>query len=259
LPETKHVDRVRAQFNRQADAYAEMQVVRDRRMLEFLAGISGVGPEDRVLDVACGPGFMTMAFAERAARVVGIDITDRFLESARAEAARRGLTNVTFLQGNVENLQLEPGSFRIALCRFAFHHFPRPELVLAEMKRVLTRDGRIVLADMLASEDPEKAGYHNRIERLCDPTHAEALSESRFRRMFGDLGLRVAFEIKGETTYALVDWLRHGGPGPEATQEIEALMRDSIDVDRSGLQVRIENDAIHFTHTGATFVLSRDA
>jgi ubiquinone/menaquinone biosynthesis C-methylase UbiE len=132
VPETKHVDRVRAQFNRQADAYAEMQVVRDRRMLEFLAGISGVGPEDRVLDVACGPGFMTMAFAERAARVVGIDITDRFLESARAEAARRGLTNVTFLQGNVENLHFGPGSFRIALCRFAFHHFPGPTVLAGE-------------------------------------------------------------------------------------------------------------------------------
>jgi hypothetical protein len=36
-------------------------------------------------------------------------------------------------------------------------------------------------------------------------------------------------------------------------------MRDSINVDRSGLKVRLEGDAIHFTHTGATFVLSRDA
>jgi len=258
VPETKHVDRVREQFNRQAEAYAGMQVVRDQRMLEFLAGISGVAREDSVIDVACGPGFMTMAFAERAARVVGVDITDRFLENARAEAARRRLTNVTFLQGDVENLHFGPATFRIALCRFAFHHFPSPERVLVEMKRVLTRDGKIVLADMLASEDPEKAEYQDRIERLCDPTHASALSESRFRSMFGALGLKVAFEIKGETSYALKDWLRHGGPGPEATQEIEALMRDSIEVDRSGLQVRIENDEIHFTHTGATFVLSRD-
>jgi len=252
---TKHAEIVRRQFNRQAEAYAEMQVVRDERLLEFLVGISGVKATDRVLDVACGPAFMTMAFAGCAARVVGVDITDRFLENARAEAARRGLANVEFLHGDVESLPFPAGAFDLALCRFAFHHFPSPEGVLAEMKRVLTRDGKIVLADMLASEDPEKAQYQDRIERLCDPTHASALSESRFRSMFGALGLKVAFEIKGETSYALKDWLRHGGPGREATQEIEALMRDSIEVDRSGLKVRLENDEIHFTHTGATFVL----
>jgi ubiquinone/menaquinone biosynthesis C-methylase UbiE len=259
MPGTEHAERVREQFNRQADAYAKMQVVRDERMLEFLVGVSGVTPEDTVLDVASGPGFMTMAFAARAARVVGVDITDRFLESARAEAARRGVANVTFLQGDVENLHFGPATFRIALCKFAFHHFPRPERVLAEMKRVITRDGRIVLVDMLASEDAEKAAYHNRIERLCDPSHAAALPESRFKRMFADLDLKVDFEMKGETSYALGDWLRHGGPGPEATKEIAALMRDSIEVDRSGLKVRLESDGIHFTHTGATFVLSGDA
>ena len=259
MPGAKHVEQVREQFNRQADAYAEMQVVRDERILEFLVGISGVTRDDAVLDVASGPGFMTMGFAARAARAVGVDITDRFLESARAEAARRGIGNVIFLQGDVENLHFGPATFRIALCKFAFHHFPRPERVLAEMKRVITRDGRIVLVDMLASEDPEKAAYHNRIERLCDPSHAAALPESRFKRIFEKLGLKVAFEMKGETSYALEDWLRHGGPSPEATREIEVLMRDSIDPDRSGLKVRIEGDGIHFTHTGGTFVLARRA
>ncbi len=258
MPGTNHAERVREQFNRQADAYAAMQVVRDERILEFLVGISGVTRDDAVLDVASGPGFMTMAFAARAARAVGVDITDRFLESARAEAARREIANVTFVQGDVENLQFGPATFRIALCKFAFHHFPKPERVLGEMKRVLAPGGRIVLVDMLASEDPAQAAYHNRIERLCDPTHAAALPESGFKRMFADLGLDVAFEVKGETSYALEDWLRHGGPGPEETKQIEALMRDSIDADRSGLKVRLEEDTIHFTHTGATYVLARE-
>jgi ubiquinone/menaquinone biosynthesis C-methylase UbiE len=90
MPGTGHAGRVREQFNRQADAYSKMQVVRDERMLEFLVGVSGVTPEDTVLDVASGPGFMTMAFAARAAGW-SVDITDRF-SSARAEAARRSRT-----------------------------------------------------------------------------------------------------------------------------------------------------------------------
>jgi SAM-dependent methyltransferase len=189
---------------------------------------------------------------------VGIDITDRFIEDARAEATRRGLANVTIVPGDVERLPFGDGSFDLALCRFAFHHFPRPERVLGEMKRVTRPGGKILLLDMIASEDPSKAAFQDRIEKLCDPTHAEALPESRFRRMFAEMGLTVAFDAKGETDYRLDEWLSHGGPGPGATKEIEALMRDSIEVDRSGLRVRLEEDGIHFTHTGASFVLTRD-
>ena len=256
---TKHAEIVRRQFNRQAEAYAEMQVVRDERLLEFLVGISGVKATDRVLDVACGPAFMTMAFAGCAAGAVGVDITDRFIEGARAEAARRRLTNVTFVPGDVESLPFPAGAFDLALCKFAFHHFPRPERVLAEMKRVTRAGGKIVLVDMFTSEDPEKAAWHNRMEKLCDPSHAAALPESRFKRIFADLELAIAFEQKGETSYALPEWIRHGAPPPEDARKIAELMRDSIDGDRAGLQVRMEGDEIHFTHTGATFVLSRAA
>jgi len=252
-----HADVVRKQFDRQAEAYSEMEVVRDRRMLEFLVGITRVGAGDRVLDVACGPAFMTLAFAERAASAVGVDLTDRFIASARAEAERRGLSNATFIPGDVENLAFAPESFDIALCKFAFHHFPRPERVLAEMKRVTRPGGRIALVDMFASEDPGKAALHNRIEKLCDPSHAAALPESRFRGMFEELGLEIVFEAKGETSYALDEWLRHGGPPAEDAETIRALLRDSIEFDRTGLKARMEAAEIHFTHTGATFVLER--
>jgi ubiquinone/menaquinone biosynthesis C-methylase UbiE len=254
-----HTDIVREQFNRQAETYAGMEVVRDKRILDFLIGISGVRPSDKVLDVACGPGFLTMAFAERAGRAVGVDITDTFVAGARAEASSRGLANVSFLRGDVENLHFGPATFDLALCKFAFHHFPRPARVLSEMRRVITRAGKIILMDMLTSEDPEKAALHNEIERLCDPSHAAALSESAFERMFNELQLKIVLKVKGETSYSLAEWLRHGGPSEENARRITEMLESSIEEDRAGLKVRRENGEIHFTHTGATFVLDRAA
>jgi ubiquinone/menaquinone biosynthesis C-methylase UbiE len=253
----KHTARVREQFERQARAYAENEVVRDERLLGFLVKVAGVGPADRVLDLACGPGYLTLALAARAARVVGVDVTDRFLAMARAEAGRRGLENVAFVPGDVEALPFPGGSFDLAVCKFAFHHFERPRRVLEEMKRVLAPGGRIALMDMIASEDVGKAARQDEIEKLCDPTHVRALPASEFERMFAGAGLRVRFQTTGESTEELEAWMRHGGPGQEAAARIRALMRESITEDRTGLRVREEDGRIRFTHTGATYVLAR--
>jgi ubiquinone/menaquinone biosynthesis C-methylase UbiE len=95
-----------------------------------------------------------MAFAKHSAEVVGFDATDAFIELARAEAAQRGLRNVRFQHGDAEQLPFSDGHFDIVSCRAAFHHFSRPARVLAEMIRVLATAGRVVVADLLGSEEP---------------------------------------------------------------------------------------------------------
>ena len=62
--------------------------------------VSLSGEADRSLDVACGPGFLTLAFAKRCAEATGFDATDAFLTLARAEAKERGLANVVFEHGD---------------------------------------------------------------------------------------------------------------------------------------------------------------
>ena len=253
----EHSSIIKEQFNRQADAYASNKVVRDERIVRFLVKLANVSRNDRVLDVACGPAFVTLALAERGARVVGVDITDNFIAMARAEAARRKLPNVRLVPGDVEQLPFPDGAFDLALCKFAIHHFPRPERVLAEMKRVTTPSGRIILLDMITSEDPAKAARHNEIEKLCDPSHAKALPKSRFDEIFEELGLTPAFQIDGESEEVLDDWMRHAGPSPETADEITQLLKNSLDGDRTGLKVRTEDGKLYLTHTGATYVLTR--
>ena len=250
-----HIDRIREQFTRQAEAYARMRQATDERGLGLLVALAGTTGADRVLDVACGPGFLTMAFAVRAAEAVGVDATEAFLGLAREEAARRGLGNVQFESGDAERLPHADASFDLVACRAAFHHFPRPERVLAEMARVAKPGGRLLVADLLADEDPAKAAYQDRIERLCDPTHVRALPASAFERLFDASGLEVLRGPRGTIDYDVEEWMSHGGPAPDAAREIEALFEASLEVDRSGLRVRRDGGRLRFSHHTAAFVL----
>jgi ubiquinone/menaquinone biosynthesis C-methylase UbiE len=251
--------RIRAQFGKQADAYARMRQTTDQRALDALVEISGADGGSRVLDVACGPGFLTMGFAARCRHAVGVDATEPFLAMARAEAEHRGLRNLEFRASDAEHLPFGDGSFDLVSCRAAFHHFARPARVLAEMTRVATRRGRLLIADMLTSADPAKADYHNHMERLCDPSHVRALTASQFEQLFTAGRLTTRFQAEVPIDIELEEWLAHGGPDASTAAQIRALIEASIDTDRCGLNVRREDGVTRFTYATGVFVLERAA
>jgi ubiquinone/menaquinone biosynthesis C-methylase UbiE len=252
-----HLDRIRAQFTRQADAYSEMQQTRDERGHAALVALAGTQPSDRVLDVACGPGFLTLAFAATCGEAVGIDATESWLGRARAEAARRGLANVRFEAGDATALPFPDAGFDVVACRAAFHHLPEPARVLAEMARVARPGGRLVIADMLGSEEPARAARHDAIERLCDPTHVRAIPAPEWRALFAAAGLETAREHTGELAYDLEEWMAHGGPDADAAREIRLRMEASLADDAADLAVACVDGRLRFRHRVASWVLRR--
>ena len=188
-----------------------------------------------------------------------MDATEGLLNMARREAGRRRIGNVTFVLGDATRLVLQDDGFDLASWRAAFHHFPEPASVLGEMLRLVRPGGKILIADMLGSADPEKAAYHDRIERLCDPTHTRALAQSEFEELFRDAGLEVLHRPASQIHYEVEEWLEHGGPSVEAAAEIRRLLEASLDRDLGGLNVRREGDRLHFSHHVAAFLLRAPA
>lgn len=250
-----HVKKIQAQFDRQGEAYANLASVQEQKILSAIVRLSQATSEDRVLDVASGPGFIAMAFAPHCKEVVGVDVTQNFLTSARQEAERRGLSNASFKFGDVESMPFGDAEFDVAVCRSAFHHFPNPEGVLGEMKRVVKPGGRLLILDMVASEVPEKAAYHHEIEMLCDPTHAKALSPSEFAGLFGKHGLTVELERDGQVEYPVDEWIGHGGPTDEVAEELRALVTASTDEDLAGLPIRRDGETVMMGHYAKTYLL----
>ena len=131
-----HRDLILDQFTRQAVPFSTSPGIKDEQALRLIVEFTGTGPEDTVLDVACGGGIVVCAFARAVRHATGIDLTPAMIERARALAAEQGLTNVSWKQGDVLPLPYADGSFSLVMSRFAFHHFLDPKAVLAEMKRV---------------------------------------------------------------------------------------------------------------------------
>ena len=254
-----HVERIRAQFTRQAETYAEMSQTREQAGLRGLVKLAGARPEDRVLDVACGPGFLTMAFARACASARGIDATPAFVERARRVAAESGVANVSFATGDVNALPERDGSYDVVACRAAFHHFPDPARVLSEMARVARPRGTLLVADLLGSEDAGQAALHDRIEQLCDPTHVRALPLSEFLRLFRARDLELVRQPASELSYDALEWIAHGGPDAATADRILALLEDSMEGDRAGLAVHRKDGRLRFRHRTAVFVLRTPA
>src|SRR5713226_5161704 len=124
------------QFSRQAVPFSTSPGIKDEQALRLIVELSGAGPEDLVLDVACGGGIVVCAFAPVVRQATGIDMTPAMLERARHLAAEKGITNVSWREGDVARLPYPDGAFTIVVTRFAMHHFPDPAAVFREMVRV---------------------------------------------------------------------------------------------------------------------------
>ncbi len=108
----------------------------------------GLRPGDGVLDVACGPGNFSRAFASAvgdSGLVVGIDASETMLERGAAELRRSGLGNLCLIRGDATAMPFVDDSFDAACCFAALHLLEDPLAGLDEMARVLTPGGRIAL------------------------------------------------------------------------------------------------------------------
>jgi len=241
---TSNADIVVDQFTRQAAPFANSAAMRDEDALRLLVDFSGAGADDTVLDVACGPGLVVAAFARTCRRVTGIDLTPAMIEKAREHATELGLTNVEWRVGNVLPLPFADRSFSVVVSRFAFHHFPDPLAVLCEMARVATRPGRIVVADMAASDDPKRAAALNRMERLRDPSHTRALPLTALRGLFTQAGLPAPRETYYDVRGELEGLLASSFPAPGDEPVIREMFADSLADDGLGMKTKRKGDKI---------------
>src|SRR5574339_658863 len=113
--------------------------------LEFLSRLS-IEPGTRVLDVASGAGQTAIPLARAGAIVTGVDIATNLVEQARARAQAEGL-DARFDEGDAEMLPYPDGSFDMVLSLIGAMFAPRPEWVIAELKRVCRPGGRIIMGN----------------------------------------------------------------------------------------------------------------
>lgn len=102
----------------------------------------------RVLDIGCGTGLFAARVREALpkARVCGVDLVAGMLARGR-ERWRKLAGHASPVQGDSERLPFASGAFDVVTCANSFHHYPRQDRAVAEMRRVLRPGGCLMLID----------------------------------------------------------------------------------------------------------------
>lgn len=128
----------RAGWARAAASYADSFEAITRLFAKQLLEAIGAGPQTKVLDVACGSGYMTAMAAASGSQVEGVDFSPNMVD-----AATRRYRELIFQQADAEALPFADGTFDAVAIGFGVHHFPLPVRALVEARRVLRTGGRL--------------------------------------------------------------------------------------------------------------------
>lgn len=115
-----------------------------------LLNAAAIGEHDRVLDIGCGTGQTTRLAARRAphGHAVGVDLSTPMLARARASAAREGITNVRFEQGDAQVYPFADRGFDVVISRGGIAFFTDPVAAFVNIGRALRPGGRIAFVCM---------------------------------------------------------------------------------------------------------------
>lgn len=240
----RHNSSIIDQFTKQAVPFSQM--LGHAHALAITVEMSEATRNDTVLDVACGPGLVACAFAEKVRHVTGIDITPAMIERAREIQREKAVTNITWQVGGVEPLPFPDDSFTIVLTRYTFHHFLDPAAVLAEMKRVCKPGGTIMVAD--AAVPASKREAYDRVEKLKDPSHTHVRTPEELIAMAGDLGLENIRSQWYKVEMEMEAQLKGMFPEPGDEERIREIYRNDIGKDELGMNVQLVGNEVHFAY-----------
>jgi arsenite methyltransferase len=171
-----------------------------RRALE----LAGIGPDDRLLDIASGHGTSALLAArETGCRVVGLEYGSRAVQEATGAARAAGLdARVSFRRGDAEALPFESATFDAVLCECSLCTFPNKARAASEIRRVLRPGGRLALCDVVVEHS--RVGTDLRGPFAVLACVGAALARSGYERLLADAGLPVlAIESRDQDTAAL--------------------------------------------------------
>ena len=102
-----------------------------------------------VADLGAGEGTLAQLLAQRAEKVIAVDLSPKMIEFGQQLAARNGLTNLEYRLGDIESPPIDDASLDLAVLSQALHHAERPQRALDAAFRALKPGGRLIVLDLL--------------------------------------------------------------------------------------------------------------
>jgi DNA-binding transcriptional ArsR family regulator/precorrin-6B methylase 2 len=170
----RRAERSRRHFDERPDSWAVFQERSCDAALRPIALARLVDRKRLLVDVGTGAGFLLSQLSSCAERVIGVDHSRQMLRKARERAAREGLANVEFREGDLENLPIEDESADGAFAVLVLHHAPRPSTAVRELTRACRPGGRVVVVDFLPHSEEWLREEHADLRLGFEPDEVRA-------------------------------------------------------------------------------------
>lgn len=157
-------ERIRRAYDIYSHFYGKLAAPLERRPRMLALEQSGIRPQDKVLEVAVGPGATLLEILKRVERtnvVHGIDLSPKMLEAARQRVSAAGYDNVVLREGDARTLPFPDGTFDVLYNSYMLDLVPVQDIpiVLDEFNRVLRPAGRLVLVNLSKRHGSKRTWY----------------------------------------------------------------------------------------------------
>ena len=155
-----------------------MSLCQARRWRRIAAESAAPASDGMALDIATGTGDLALELAALAGgQVVASDFSEEMLQRARTKAAEAGIEDaVTFILADAHQLPFSDGAFTCATVAFGVRNFTNPLRALAELRRVVRQDGRVVCLELVRPNQGVRAALYHLYLRRVVPALGELVS-----------------------------------------------------------------------------------
>ena len=146
------------------------------------------------LDVGCGTGWAVREASKIIGngKACGIDISPKMIEKAKIQS--EGFKNVDFKIASSESIPFPDETFDAVICTCSFHHYENPNRVLKEFKRIIKREGKIVIIDA-ARNIFFPVWVQDRLRRMFERSHVKYYTTSEIKELITRHGLIMVNDI----------------------------------------------------------------
>jgi len=229
---------VEQQFTQVAANYSASPIHAAGADLAEMARVAQLTGDESVLDAGCGPGHTALYFAPLARDVVAVDLSAAMLAQGRRLASERGIANVTFRLGDVEQLPFADNTFDLITSRYSAHHWPHPEAALQEFRRVLRPNGQLLLGDIVSFDDYTLDTHFQTIELLRDGSHVRDHTLRHWLTLLDEAGFEVEMAHTWEVYIDFASWVERMATPAPAVAMIRAILANAPAEVRSALKVQ---------------------
>jgi ubiquinone/menaquinone biosynthesis C-methylase UbiE len=231
------VRRAKESFGRELLTPGYSQLISDSEHLANLLKLCDVLPGKSYLDIGTGSGYVAFELARQhpAVDVAGVDIVEQVIAADNQKARETQAHNLRFTSFAGTQLPFDDGSFYGAISRYAFHHFPLPDLSTRELYRVLEPGGWCVIADPQADERDD-VDFINGFGAKRDDGHVRYYREPAMVELFEKAGFTVERRFYSAITF----------PRP-MDERYERLLAQTAARIVELYRVRVEGDQVYIT------------